>query len=554
MTANMKNSELAGLLFPHVTHTISDMETIYPERHLPPEAMVTRIGPSPTGFIHLGNLYNAVIAERLAHQSGGVFFLRIEDTDSKREVKDAVHIIISSMRYYDIRFDEGATETGDSGDYGPYRQSLRKDIYHVFAKHLVEQGMAYPCFCSEDSISGLREKQAAEKADIGYYGKWAVCRALSLAEIKERTDRGEPFVLRYKCPDDSGGYVQTDDAIRGAVRLPSNRMDFVLLKSNGIPTYHFAHAVDDHLMRTTHVIRGEEWLPSLPMHLQLFDSFGWKRPVYCHTATLMKTDGASKRKLSKRKDPELALEYYRREGYIPEAMWNYFLTILNSNFEEWRLENPSSPYTDFLFSIDKMSSSGALFDLIKLNDISKNVLSGKTAEELYDMWISWTKEFDPDYYKTLSGNRKLAIEALDIGRTGEKKRKDLITLKQTCDYMRFYFYEPRDITFPDNMEGSDCKSFLEKYLIMYSPDDDKETWFNKLKETVSSMDGYTAIMKEYKKSPSSYKGSIADLSNALRIALTGRDNSPDIWEISRVIGEDSVKRRIRFATDHIRVK
>jgi glutamyl-tRNA synthetase len=542
----MSNKLLADLLFPQVTFTSEDMERRYPERGISGYEVITRIGPSPTGFIHLGNLYNAVIAERLAHQSGGSFYLRIEDTDNKREVEGAVDIIISAMKYFGINFDEGAVIEGDKGEYGPYRQRQRKEIYQVFARQLVEAGRAYPCFCSEKELEEIREKQKELKQNIGYYGEWAVSRKLSYEDIRVRIEAGESYVLRFKANSESKDIVTVYDAIRGDLKFPENTMDFVLLKSDGIPTYHFAHVVDDHLMRTTHVIRGEEWLPSLPLHVQLFDTLGFERPVYCHTATLMKMDGNSKRKLSKRKDPELALAYYQEEGYIPEAMWNYLLTILNSDYEEWRVANQDKGHLEFQFTLNKMSSSGALFDMDKMKDISKEVLSRLTAEEVYSSFLEWAKVWNTDYAKVLINNRELTLKALAIGRNSAKVRKDLINWKQACEFMSMYFDETfkREEELPANIPTSDRAEFLGLYLKQIDFTEEKEEWFNKVKDITRQM-GYAADMKAYKKHPEDYKGSIVELTNLLRVAITGRINAPDIWEVSNVLGKECVVQRIK---------
>ena len=541
----MYNKQLADLLFPDVTLTPDDMEKLYPVRDLDSDAFVTRIGPSPTGFIHLGNLYNAIIAERLAHQSNGRFFLRIEDTDNKRIVPGAVQMIISAMEYFGIYFDEGAVMEGDKGAYGPYRQRQRKNIYHVYAKYLVEKGLAYPCFCSEEQISAIREKQISLKLTTGYYGEWASCRDMSLDEIKKRIDASQPYVLRFKADYTNTVDIIVNDAIRGELRFPPNTLDFVLLKSDGIPTYHFAHVVDDHLMRTSHVIRGEEWLSSLPMHVQLFDAFGWEKPVYCHTATLMKMDGNSKRKLSKRKDPELALSYYQEEGYTPEAMWNYLLTILNSNYEEWRMQNPDKSHMDFPFSLEKMSNSGALFDLAKLNDISKEVLSRMSAEEIYNRLLDWAKLWNKEFADILENNKNRALGALNIGRNTDKVRKDLINWKQACEFLSMYFDESFIVSdeFPKTVSEEDRKLFLTRYLENINFHEDKSSWFEKVKIITEQL-GYAANMKDYKKHPEKYKGSIVDLTNVLRVAITGRINAPDIWEISNVLGENCIIGRI----------
>lgn len=538
----MNTKKISNLLFPEVRLTRDDLESRYPTREV--IGKVTRIAPSPTGFVHLGNLYNAVIAERLAHQSNGLFYLRIEDTDSKREVPGAVETVINSMEHFGILFDEGAIVDGDTGFYAPYTQSKRIDIYHVYAKYLVDLGIAYPCFCTEEILTSQREKQVENKEDIGYYGSYATCRNLTYEEIEEKLNQGLPYVLRFRAPDNKNACINVEDAIRGVLTMPVVQNDFVLLKSDGIPTYHFAHVVDDHLMRTTHVVRGEEWIPSLPIHIQLFKALGWKTPTYCHTATLMKMDGTSKRKLSKRKDPELALTYYLEEGYLPEVLWHYLLTILNSNYEQWHQSNPDKSYKEFQFTIEKMSNSGALFDLDKLNDISKEVLSKKTATGIYDLLYAWCLQYNTDFASLLINNKDLAIKALNIGRSGSKVRKDLITWKQTCEFIEFYFAEcfKQHDKFPQSTE-KDVACILKQYIHTFDINDNKDTWFSKVKEIANDLN-YAVNMKDFKKTPELYKGNIADVSAVIRIATTGYLNAPDIWEISQILKESETRRRI----------
>ena len=539
----MDYTALAALLFPDVTDTPADVEARYPARDLPEGAVVTRIGPSPTGFVHLGNLYNAVIGERLAHQSGGIIFLRIEDTDDKRRVEGAVETLINAMSYFGVRFDEGATADGDNGAYGPYRQSERKAIYHVFAKQLVEMGKAYPCFLTAEEIDAIREQQTANKENPGIYGKYAEkSRSLTIDQIRANMEAGLPWVLRYR-GDSTGQYICVDDAIRGKLEMPENDMDFVLLKSDGIPTYHFAHAVDDHLMRTTHVIRGEEWISSLPMHVELFRIFGWQQPVYCHTATLMKLDEGNKRKLSKRKDPELALAYYQQEGICREAVWEFLLTILNSNYEEWRLANPEAPYTEFPYALDKMSHSGALVDLDKMRDIAKNVISRMTAQQVYDGWRAWCGEYDPEFAALIDKYPERTLAALNVGRGGAKPRRDLETWKQACDFMRFWYDETFTVTDEMGVDDETRKAFFQKYLASYDHNGTSDDWFAGVKAITEEL-GFAVKPKDYKKNPEQYKGSIVHTTNMLRIALTGRANAPDIWEISHVLGEEITRERL----------
>ena len=541
----MDNYKLADLLFPDIQYKEGYYENVYPERNLPEGALVTRIAPSPTGFIHLGNLYNAIIAERLAHQSGGVFYLRIEDTDMKREVSGAVDTILSSMKYFGIEFDEGAVPKGDNGAYKPYRQRQRKLIYQTYTKYLVQQGLAYPCFCTEEELKAMREEQKSLKQNFGYYGKWAIHRDADLKDIEEKVAKGIKFVLRFKSGGDIKNTVKVFDAIRGEMVLQENYQDFVLLKSDGIPTYHFAHVIDDHLMRTTHVIRGEEWLPTLPIHAQLFDTFSWKRPVYCHTATLMKMDGVSKRKLSKRKDPELALSYYRSEGYPVSAVWEYMLTVLNSNYEQWRIKNQKSDFRDFPFSLDHMSNSGALFDLVKLSDISRDYISKLSAEVVYDELVSWARDYDKDFEAVLTKDRDYSLKVLSIGRGIDKPRKDISSYKQAKDYLSFYYdalYAVKD-ALPVQVSEDDRKEIIKRYLASYKQSDDKTAWFDKIKVITEDL-GYAVQPKKYKTNPELYKGSIADVSNVIRIALVGLASSPDLWEVSQVLGEEKVIMRL----------
>ncbi len=546
---NAANKQLANLLFPHIDKTPEDYEKIYPQRDLPSGAKVTRIGPSPTGFVHLGNLYNAIIGERLAHQSGGVFFLRVEDTDAKREVEGAVELVLSSMAYFGINFDEGVTENdGTKGAYGPYRQRLRKDIYQTIAKRLVEMGYAYPCFCSEEQLTEMREKQISKKLNFGYYGEWAVCRNLSYDDIKTRIENGEEYVLRFRSNGNEENHIEVYDAIRGTLNLQENYQDFVLLKSDGIPTYHFAHVVDDHFMRTTHVVRGEEWLSTLPMHVQVFDALGWERPIFCHTTVLMKMDGDTKRKLSKRKDPELGLGYYRTEGYLPEAVWEYLLTVLNSNFEEWRIENPDKNIDDFDFTTEKMSTSGALFDMMKFDDISREIIFRMSPDEIYDKMSAWLLENNKEFYDLFTQDSELTKKAINVGRDAQRPRKDLTSWRQAAEFLSIYYDKSLKMVddFPENVSAADRAEIIDRYLSGYNHNDDNSEWFQKIRDITEDM-GYAAKPKDYKKNPEMYKGSITDVSNVIRVALTGKTNSPDLWEICHIIGEDSMRRRIESA-------
>ena len=560
----MDNKKLAELLFPHIEKTTDYYENeAYPKRNLPEGAKVTRLGPSPTGFIHLGNLYGAFVDERLAHQSGGTFFLRIEDTDDKRKVDGAVEIIINSLRFFGINFDEGATMTGDIGNYGDYTQSHRGEIYQCFAKKLVSEGKAYPCFLTAEEIQAIKEEQESIKANPGIYGKWAKSRDLSYEEIEEKINAGIPYVIRLRSdgdlskPENEIRRIKVQDAIRGILDMPENDQDTVILKATGIPTYHFAHVIDDHLMGTTHVVRGEEWLPSLPIHIELFEKMGWDVPVYCHTAQLMKIgDDGNKRKLSKRLDPELSLDYYRNQGYHPSAVREYLLTILNSNFEEWRIANPDADIEGFEFTTEKMSNSGALFDLNKLNDVSKSVLLRIPASELYDFLKGWADEFvaggtafedKKDSVMAMFNDREYLEKILDIGRNAERNpRKDHVYAQQMVENISYFFddmFRIEDEMPEEVVKAGDVDTILAKYMETYDHADDQETWFNKVRAIGEEL-GYAAKPKDYKKNPDMFKGHVGHVSTVIRVALMGRQQSPDIWEIQQIMGEDRVRARL----------
>ena len=559
-----ERARLAELLFPNPKYTLDELEEKYPKRNLPEGAKVTRLAPSPTGFIHLGNLYGAFVDERLAHQSEGVFFLRIEDTDDKRYVEGAVKIIIDSLDFFDINFDEGAGidpatgESMDTGNYGDYTQSHRGDIYAVYARKLVEQGDAYPCFLTEEEIADIRAKQEAAKGNPGIYGEFAPYRDVTPEEAAELIAAGKSYVIRLKSsgqPSQDARRVSVFDAVRGELTMPENFQDTVLLKTNGIPTYHFAHVVDDHLMRTTHVVRGEEWLPSLPIHVELFEKLGWEMPIFCHTAQLMNIgEDGNKRKLSKRHDPELSLDYYRKMGYHPAAVREYLLTILNSNFEEWRIENPDADINEFIFTTEKMSNSGALFDLNKLNDVAKDVMLKIPADEIIVFLESWAKEFRPEVLGIFSDKDYLS-KIIDLGRQDAKPRKDLIYAEQMVQFISYFFDDlydnswisedalyPREC-FPEEVPPEDVPVILNKYLESYDHKDDQSQWFDKIRNIATEL-GYAAKPKDFKKEPDKYKGHVGHVSTVIRVALMGRSQSPDVHTIQQILGEERTRNRI----------
>ncbi len=538
----MDYQALAERLLPGEYPPLQSYEEKYPPRDLPKGAEVTRLAPSPTGFIHLGNLFAAIANERIAHISGGILYLRIEDTDLKRKVEGAVEAVKNALRYFDIKFDEGA-EIGGDDTYGPWYQRQRAEIYRAFVKHLIAEGRAYPCFCTEEELTALREEQTQKKEITGYYGKYAKCRNLSEEEIYRNLDAGKPFVIRLKSMGDPANKIRFHDEIKGDITVTENDQDVVILKSDGIPTYHFAHAIDDHFMRTTLVIRGEEWLASLPIHIELFDALGFRRPRYGHNCSLMKQDGETRRKLSKRKDPELSLEFYRKEGYFARAVKVYMLTLLNSNFEEWYLKNPEKPLEEFRFTAAKMSKSGTLFDLDKLNDISANELSRLSAEEMFDFLKTWAEEYGTDAQKGYFTDRGKMLGALTLcmGIGGKKRRKDFKTASQAMECLKYFFERPEGHD-PFRAEREICAAVLGDFRAAYRREDDAQTWFSKIKE-IAAKNGFAAEMKDYKADPAAYRGSVADVAEILRIATTGRANTPDLWTIQQILGEEETLRR-----------
>ena len=539
----MDYTKLADLLIPDENvKPLEYYEEKYKERALQKGAQVTRLAPSPTGFMHIGNLYVALANERVAHQSDGVFYLRIEDTDEKRKVEGAVEVIHKSLKYFGVKFDEGADLCGE---YGPYYQRQRAEIYHAYAKDLIKKGLAYPCFCTEEEIQSVRDAQTQQKLLPGYYGEYAKCRNLTEEEIIANVKAGKPYVIRLK----SRGNVEVKhtfhDEIKGDIIVTENNQDVVILKSDGIPTYHFAHAIDDHFMRTTLVIRGEEWLSSLPIHIELFQTLGFKLPKYGHNCSIQKQDGETRRKLSKRKDPEASLTFYREEGYHPTAVRTYMMTLLNSNFEEWLLKFPDKAIEEFKFSINKMGKSGALFDIVKLNDVSKTMLSNLSLEEMFDFLKAWADEFGTPKQQNYFTDKAYMLKVLSLcmGIGGKKRRKDFICARQALDSMAYFFKESFCLVDNYRFDKATVQAILKDFKQSYAYTDDCSVWFNKVKE-VADKNGFASDMKEYKANPEKYLGNVADVAEILRIATTGLANTPDLWTIMQILGEEETLERL----------
>ena len=547
----MDYKDLANIIFPDAK-PIEYYEEKYPERNLKEGAIVTRFAPSPTGFVHIGGLYQSLIAKKLAKQTEGVFFLRIEDTDQKREVENGVSGIVNALKEFEIQPDEGMiSENEEKGKYGPYKQSLRKEIYQSYAKYLIEQGKAYPCFCTVEDGEEMRAKQEAAKIRPGYYGVWAKCRNIPVIEAIEKIKAGEDYVIRFKSPGREDRKIKHHDVIKGNVDFPENDQDIVIIKADGLPTYHFAHVVDDHLMRTTHVIRGDEWLSSIPLHLQLFHELGFKAPKYAHIAPIMKNDNGNKRKLSKRKDAEAAVSYYDEEGIPAEAVKEYLLNIANSNFENWRRANKEKSIDEFELQLNKMSVSGALFDMIKLLDVGKTVISTFSAEKVYDESLKWANKYDKELAEMLE-DKEYALKIFGIERGNKKPRKDISKwseVKENIGYMYDdkFLNKKQDYPYQVINDKSDINKILDLYIEKYyNENDDKQTWFDKIKELAGEM-GYAKEVKEYKANPDNYKAHVGDVSTVLRVALTSSTNTPDMYEIMQVIGKESIEKRFEKA-------
>ncbi|MBS5857523.1 MAG: glutamate--tRNA ligase [Clostridia bacterium] len=547
----MDYKDLANLIFPDAKE-ITYYEEKYPERNLKEGAIVTRFAPSPTGFVHIGGLYQSVIARKLATQTDGVFFLRVEDTDQKREVENGITGIVQALNDFGIVPDEGMiSETEGKGNYGPYRQSQRKEIYQSYAKYLISQGKAYPCFCTPEDVEEIRNKQEAAKIRPGYYGVWAKCRNVTVEEAIKRIENGEKYIIRFKSPGREDRKIKHHDVIKGNVDFPENDQDIVIIKADGLPTYHFAHAIDDHLMRTTHVIRGDEWLSSVPLHLQLFHELGFKAPKYAHIAPIMKNDNGNKRKLSKRKDSEAAVSYYDEEGIPEEAVKEYLMNIANSNFENWRRANKEKSIEEFELQLNKMSVSGALFDMIKLLDVGKTVISMFTSEEVYEKSLEWANKYDNEL-KDMLKDKEYALKIFSIERGNKKPRKDISKwseVKENIEYMYDEKFLNKEQEYPYQVisEKEDINRILELYLEKYyNENDDKQEWFDKIKELSGEL-GYAKEVKEFKANPEAYKAHVGDVSTVIRVALTGRTNTPDMYEIMKVLGKESIEKRLKMA-------
>lgn len=543
------NERMAELLLPDITKTPDYYEALYKPRNLPEGARVTRIAPSPTGYLHLGTLFAALVNRIAATSTGGVFYTRIEDTDKKREIKGGIEDIIDGLNRFGITIDEGfISGEVQKGEYGPYKQSERAEIYKTYAKQLIKQGLAYPCFCTAEDLDAVRKVQEENKVRTGYHGEWAKHRNIAFDEAKALIECGKPYVVRLKSPGSEENKIVFDDCIKGKIEMPENDEDFVILKSDGIPTYHFAHAVDDHLMRTTHVLRGDEWISSVPKHLQLFKLLGFKPPKYGHISPIMKLDGGAKRKISKRKDPEAAVHFFAEQGYEAESVIEYLMTVAASDFEDWRRANPEKSYKDFKFNLKKMSVSGALFDGDKLNDVSKTCVSRLSGEEVYNKLTAWAKEFDGEFYTLLTRDGDYTRAMLSIDRDVPKPRKDIAKWNETKDYFSYFFNElySNELVLPENISPCDAKEFLKSYKTVYNVSDDRQQWFDKIKSIAPEI-GFAAETKQYKAEPEKYKGHAGDLSTVLRITVTGRRNTPDLCSIMKVLGYDTCIARIEKA-------
>lgn len=543
-----KTLKMENILFKEELKTPEYYDELYPKRDVKEGVKVTRLAPSPTGYLHLGTLYMSLV-NRVAAGREGIFYVRIEDTDKKREIEGGVHNLLEGLKDFGIEIDEGYTIDGEKGEYGPYKQSMRGKIYRAFAKRLVEKGLAYPCFCTPEELEEIRAEQDRGKLRTGYYGKYARHRDITPEQAKAFIDEGRPFVVRFKSSGDAERKIAVDDLIKGRMEIPENDEDFVILKSDGIPTYHFAHAVDDYLMRTTHVIRGDEWLSSLPKHIELFRALGVKPPKYAHIAPIMKLDGGNKRKISKRKDPEAAVFYFKEQGFPAESVIEYLMTIASSEFEAFRRGNPDADFMDFKFNLKKMSLSGALFDPDKLNDVSKNIISKMSADRVTDSVLAWAEQYDKDYYNKVSGDKEYLKSIFSIDRDVPKPRKDIAKWSDAPLFTEYFYDYTENFFLPDGMCASDAAWILADYINIYKEDGSQSEWFQRVKSICAGR-GFCPDTREYRKNPDGFKGSVGDVSTLIRIAITSRKNSPDLYSIMMLLGYDECIKRLKAAADY----
>lgn len=543
-----KTLKMENILFKEELKTPEYYDELYPKRDVKEGVKVTRLAPSPTGYLHLGTLYMSLV-NRVAAGREGIFYVRIEDTDKKREIEGGVQNLLEGLKDFGIEIDEGYTIDGEKGEYGPYKQSMRGKIYRAFAKRLVEKGLAYPCFCTPEELEEIRAEQDRDKLRTGYYGKYARHRDITPEQAKAFIDEGRPFVVRFKSSGDAERKIAVDDLIKGRMEIPENDEDFVILKSDGIPTYHFAHAVDDYLMRTTHVIRGDEWLSSLPKHIELFRALGVKPPKYAHIAPIMKLDGGNKRKISKRKDPEAAVFYFKEQGFPAESVIEYLMTIASSEFEAFRRGNPDADFMDFKFNLKKMSLSGALFDPDKLNDVSKNIISKMSADRVTDSVLAWAEQYDKDYYNKVSGDKEYLKAIFSIDRDVPKPRKDIAKWSDAPLFTEYFYDYTENFFLPDGMCASDAAGLLADYINIYKEDGSQSEWFQRVKSICAGR-GFCPDTREYRKNPDGFKGSVGDVSTLIRIAITSRKNSPDLYSIMMLLGYDECIKRLKAAADY----
>ena len=547
----VSNKELANIIFPDIKETIEDLEKRYPARKLKEGAEVTRFAPSPTGFLHTGSLFTSMICRKVASQTGGIFYVRLEDTDTKREIQGSGEQLLSQLKIFNVVPDEGYLGDHEEGKYGPYVQSKRADIYKAAIKYLIEQGRAYPCFCTPEELDEIRKEQEKNKLNPGYYGEFARCRNLSNDEVKERIQNGESFVIRFKSNGNHLNKIMVHDLVHGDFEIAQNDQDIVIYKGDGLPTYHFAHCVDDHFMRTTTVIRGEEWISSLPIHVELFEAMGWKAPKYAHLPVIMKIDAetGNKRKLSKRKDNEAAVSFFLEDGYPAEALIMYLMTIANTNFEEWILNNKFENMQDFTFSFDKMCLDGALFDTGKMNFFAREILGKMNKQEIVERALAYSKQYKPELFELINRDPAYFGEIMNIEKDKENPRKDYEKFGDLIERIGFFYKDNYDVLlenplpFNEKATKENIIEILEALKEGLSLEQDEQSWFNNMKE-IGVAHGYAGNRQEYKANPEAYKGLIGDVAEILRITLSGRKNSPNLYYVMRILGKEECDRRI----------